>query len=508
MDRMKRAIQTVLSDDASRRYFILVDGLDELDGTEEKAKTKQTQETIDLFISLAKLPQVKICVSSRPWLIFEDAFEEKSSLTMEYLTRSDITAYVRDRFESNKHFAKLEKQEPVFASQLVMNIVDKSAGVFLWVYIVSKSLLTGLSNSDGISDLQTRLDELPEELEALFERMLLSLDPFYRAHASRLFLITEAYGHISSNSDDRGTHPLSLLSLFFAGNENPMSGIEAPICTLSFEDKRGRQETMRRRLNARCRGLLEATEPTGDQSDTSRNQSPSHQVSESNVVHYLHRTATDYILRPETWNQILASAGSSFDPYRCVANSFLIRRKITNISNMDQNDFIKVVFMCCDALSRMEPRHQDFIVEYLDEMDSAGNSIVKEALAQKVPLKIVREDNLKQMNWIGLYTTHPVASLVDYAVWNPPDFVSLHTRQGLFAYEHMAVSHLLTSYAVLKIRVMNLLDGATAARWLERSNNEEVTQAIEAACPNIIDLLRQMEEEKEAITKKHEKNHR
>jgi hypothetical protein len=43
---------------------------------------------------LATFPSIKICLSGRPWPVFEDAFKSCPSLRLQDLTRKDITLYV------------------------------------------------------------------------------------------------------------------------------------------------------------------------------------------------------------------------------------------------------------------------------------------------------------------------------------------------------------------------------------------------------------------------------
>jgi hypothetical protein len=52
---------------------------------------------------------------------------------------------------------QLKKEDPQNAPQFVTEIVDRTSGVFLWVKLVVRSLLDGLSNFDRISDLQASL---------------------------------------------------------------------------------------------------------------------------------------------------------------------------------------------------------------------------------------------------------------------------------------------------------------------------------------------------------------
>jgi hypothetical protein len=71
---------------------------------------------------------------------------------------------------------------------LVLKIVEMSSGVFLWVALIIKSLLQGLTNFDSVSDLIKRLLELLIELNDLFNRIIESISPvFYVKQAARLF---------------------------------------------------------------------------------------------------------------------------------------------------------------------------------------------------------------------------------------------------------------------------------------------------------------------------------
>ena len=66
-------------------------------------------------------------------------------------------------------------------------IVDRVSRVFLWVYLVVRSLTDGLTNPNRISDAQRRLKELPIDLGQYFLHILISLDSFYLHQASQLF---------------------------------------------------------------------------------------------------------------------------------------------------------------------------------------------------------------------------------------------------------------------------------------------------------------------------------
>lgn len=231
----------VVQSEGRFKLCLFVDGLDEFDGDKE--------ELIELFKHAISTPTVKACVSSRPWVVFEEAFFHRPSLMLEDLTYPDIVDYISARFSGNSGFDMLQRQEPQFALTLIENIAKKSFGVFLWVTLVVKSLLGGLSNRDHISDLQRRLDDLPGDLEHFYEKMLDSIDTFYAQQAGRIFgLMAAAKGQ------------LTVLGLFYADMEEHTSldmALNTPMGSLSSEEETDRYEMTKRRLNSRCKGLLE-----------------------------------------------------------------------------------------------------------------------------------------------------------------------------------------------------------------------------------------------------------
>jgi hypothetical protein len=186
------------------RFVFFIDGLDEFGGDHS--------ELITLLSSLVSQGNVKMCVASRPWVVFEDAFSQDPSLMLHDLTYPDIKHFVFTKLHTNPGFKVLEQEEPNYASCIVEDIAKKSSGVFLWVTLVVASLLAGMSNGDRISGLQTGLDSLPADFEDLFTKILDNLEPSYRRHASQLFRLVRA-----------AKLSLTLLQMSFADNEDIQS---------------------------------------------------------------------------------------------------------------------------------------------------------------------------------------------------------------------------------------------------------------------------------------------
>ena len=87
------------------RFCFFLDGLDEYEGD-------HTGLIEDLNV-LAASEKVKLCVSSRPWNAFRDAYGESETFqfVLEKLTKSDMPSYIKDVLENDIRFKKLSKQE-------------------------------------------------------------------------------------------------------------------------------------------------------------------------------------------------------------------------------------------------------------------------------------------------------------------------------------------------------------------------------------------------------------
>jgi hypothetical protein len=79
--------------------------------------------------------------------------------------------------ESEKLVRSLEISNPLGAALLAGTVVTKTNYLFLWVRIVTWSML-------DISDLQRKLDLLPTKLDELYSHMLNRIDPIHSAQAS------------------------------------------------------------------------------------------------------------------------------------------------------------------------------------------------------------------------------------------------------------------------------------------------------------------------------------
>ncbi|KAF2651158.1 hypothetical protein K491DRAFT_761270 [Lophiostoma macrostomum CBS 122681] len=188
-------LHSVLRKAAGHRIclFFLIDGLDEVgdrDEYEEKHEHRNLEELITLLRMLYRHPVVKLCVSSRPWNVFQMEFGPQSERTLyvHKLTREDIRIYVDEKLRKNEHFQRLALEDATYLD-LIEEITTAAAGVFLWVRLATQSLLEGVQDADRIQDFQEKLHHLPTELYDLYNHIFYTIKPNHRRDAARSFLL-------------------------------------------------------------------------------------------------------------------------------------------------------------------------------------------------------------------------------------------------------------------------------------------------------------------------------
>lgn len=286
------------------KLCLFIDGLDEFEGQPE-----DLQELVGWVMATIATAPIKICVASRPWRVFEDALDDKPNLRLENLTYDDIKDYVTNTFEEDSEYNLLRKREPVFADQLIEEIVLKASGVFLWVRLVCANLLNGIMDGDGIADLMKRLSELPPELEGLYDRILESLEPRHQSNAAQYFFLMLACPQ---------TPPAILFYFSDDINDTPNRSINMADAPLSKDDLEYRTRQVRNRLNSRCKGLIFATKPKPNV----------HSILKTVTVQYLHRSVKDFMEKRSGQDKLLAMLEAPFDPYSRLCSASLAMWKI------------------------------------------------------------------------------------------------------------------------------------------------------------------------------------
>lgn len=160
-----------LSDPQKYRYVFFIDGLDEhSDDANTLARLAET------LVSRAVLTNVKMVCSSRPYTVLLDAYRNGVTIEFHKLTRSDIASFAKSKFKEALASANMLSAQRNCVG-LVDDITTKAQGVFLWAGLVVRSLINQALEHDGEEkSLRQRLEECPEDLNALFKQMLSRVD--------------------------------------------------------------------------------------------------------------------------------------------------------------------------------------------------------------------------------------------------------------------------------------------------------------------------------------------
>ena len=342
-DLLFRTIEQLSQDNT--KVCLFIDGLDEFGG--------DPQTIISFVDKILKLPNVKLCVSSRPWVPFECAFRGASTLRVQDLTYPDIRYFTKSHFDKCEDFSRLMKREADYAAKLIDQVVEKSSGVFLWVRIVVASLITGLSNHDKVLDLQKRLDALPPELDDLYDKILDNIDPFYAARASQYFQLLLA---------NDGSAEALLLSF---ADEDKGFCLTLPLAILSRNEHSARLETLGRRLSGSCKGLLE--------------------IGTNGRVSFLHRTVRDFLVKPENQEKAgKARRDPDFDAHLQLCAGFYCLMKAAAFSTWansspgdpDATDHLTGAFQTPDSITkRNKKRGEEAVVKWFTECLKRASSV-------------------------------------------------------------------------------------------------------------------------------------
>ncbi|KAK5122970.1 hypothetical protein LTR85_003536 [Meristemomyces frigidus] len=291
------------------RFCFFIDGLDEYAGTADE----QYAMVQDLN-RLAASPHVKICVSSRPWNVSRAAYDSDASrkLVLQDHNKADLDTYIHGKLESDPRFLRLAQVDER-AKEFAIKIRTRANGVFLWVFLVVRSLLDGLTEDDDITMLEERLQALPPTLEDYFDLMLKSIDSIYKCYTARALLLA-----------CNATQPLPALSYYYLQAEmgDPDYALSAPIRPAATHEVESRRKSVVAWINKWCRDFLEV--------NPRRWGSQHLDTTQEHRVEFIHRTARDFLAAEDMQALFQRDAGSYFNTRLSLCRSYLVQAKNLN----------------------------------------------------------------------------------------------------------------------------------------------------------------------------------
>ena len=328
----------------SSKVCLFIDGLDECRMPEHASKYKERdfyldfrsddedtvwgqspwitgghQEIARLFTDLTIKRNVKTCLSSRPLNSFQESFKSRPRLRLQEFTADGISAYCKDKlFASEAPLGPLQHQQTLI---LADEIVRKADGVWLWVDLAIKRILTGREEGDYYPELQAHLDRLPEQLggrTGLYMQMLQLIKPDHRAQGASLFdLFLTAFD--SFDLLDLSFAEEGLSDGYIRPDEDCLTAVTTSVDELQESDFEDRAQRMQRRLQSRCSGLIE---------DVIYNNQRLRGKKSGHRIQFMHQTVKEFLSDERIWDSVFQGHGLATSECRVVhLNASILKLK-------------------------------------------------------------------------------------------------------------------------------------------------------------------------------------
>lgn len=373
--RLQDAVRRLVDvHDLQLNICLFIDGLDEFEGNDDQ---NDRQYLIELFRILASSPSIKVCLSSRPLLIFEESFRESPGLRLQDLTSGDIRRFVTDRLSNDPRMRQIAENESSQRHDFEKEICNKAQGVFLWVKLVVRSLLDGVGNSDRLADLRARLDALPADLEELYHHMMAKIEKIYLEGASQVFQLVQTARQVQSmkRNDDQRTTPVTVLLLGLALEGTSGVAVNAASDNWTAQKLSSLCDVMRRRLQTWCAGMIEVPDFIWNRVDP-LDPNAALRTKITWEVAYLHRTARDFIESKSVWGMLLKRTGTDFDPCTSLLQSTVLLYKAAGplVSNplgfgLFRKELLEPILYALVFAQRAEDTTGEAHFELLEELD-------------------------------------------------------------------------------------------------------------------------------------------
>ena len=274
------------------RMCFFIDPLDEYDSDHA--------ELCQALRDMTRSPRIKMCLSSRRSPVFERSFGwgYQKSLDVHELTGNDIRKFVTDQLQDHARWTAEVSEEIAWEkAELMDRIVSQAGGVFLWAFLVTRSLLEGLSNGESIRDLNRRFSQLPSDLDQLFQHILESVSPADQPKmASILQVAVHALGPLDVDlywhlEQEFGKHVFGLrYRVILLRESEPPEGIAE------------RRDKIIRSINEKTKGLLTLVH---------------------NRVEFLHRTVRDFVSTKDTGEYLRRKLPEHYSAFVAIGAAYL-----------------------------------------------------------------------------------------------------------------------------------------------------------------------------------------
>jgi hypothetical protein len=269
-EHIETAFRKLVSSSPSFGYRIclFIDGLDEYG--DDNVDSYEYEKLAKSLATWAENDDIKILATSRPHREFLDAFPENLRINLHEVNAHDIQLFSRHMFETDDQFELVKS----LYIDLVQEIVESSAGVFLWARLVVRSLIVSIHRRDPVDSLQAQLKVAPKDLNNLYEHFFDSITKADQERAFKMLLLVAHHPMDHFNA-------ISLSWLDYL--DDPSFPMVYNMQPYTDEEIQSKHETVRRQIAGLTHGLLEMT-------------TFFEALFFSRSIQFFHRTARDFVL--------------------------------------------------------------------------------------------------------------------------------------------------------------------------------------------------------------------
>jgi hypothetical protein len=398
----------------TKYWCIFLDGLDECDDWDGIS---------DIILRLLRGPHIKVCVSSRPQVLFAKIFQDAPKLQMQDYTYYDILSFVQGKLSAT-HWRDSYKGQ---LQELGTWIAREAEGVFLWAALATQNVLDSLNKGRSWREIKAATEEIPKGLADLYSEMLHRLTP----DTAMMLLVAQAceVDVLDIQSGATVQPVLTTTLLVFALENSTQDALSIPIQPESKTEMSQRADRISRLLRHETHGLV--TIDMYDSDDPINNAGAA-------TISYMHKTAHDFLTDFDVMHRLREGLpASQFNPHLALLRAVVLDIKTQNLENL-----VPFTDISIDTLSSLpfwmkieqairyaqivfrqsEADHASEIVQLLDELDRVV----------QIQLKTWSKHSLQE-HWSSLTPLGAavrLANLVD-------NFLSYATSCGLWEY----VSH-------------------------------------------------------------------
>ncbi|KAK8145537.1 hypothetical protein G3M48_004305 [Beauveria asiatica] len=314
------------------KICLFVDGMDEFEGNHAMM--------IHLFRSLAtgkRADNVKMCLSSRPWAVFRDAFEfAVPNLKLQELTYGDMRQYVSETLARSGDVNCILQQDTDKGSPFVDALIDRADGVFLWVRLAVEKVLERFAKEEGMQGLRDILAALPADLDELFAKLLFRDQTAQELEQSAaLYSLMRAREEVADFVRNDDANSLTVWELAFALYKQDDELVLGRVAVKEATDDyiAQRSEATIAVVKQRFSGMLNlhTRRRTGNAGVSHRGSSSAGHTARDRArsrIVYSHRTVRDWLVsRPGVHDRLVQRRPAGFDPDLRLLRSYVLQMR-------------------------------------------------------------------------------------------------------------------------------------------------------------------------------------